>query len=252
MAHDFELERTALHALGTLPDAESCAAEGHIAECAECLREYINLHEIASAVALSVEAGDEHELRLKRIKHRVLAAVEHEKQAPRASTVVPRDTWYRALAVASITIALGATLWAGTLISKLQASETALRDSKVRAYSALVDAGTLRSRLSVILAPDAQVSQVATGLIVKRADRLYLAMNKLPELPPHHRFQVWLAVTGKKDMQPSILFANDREGTAFLALPAQATAVQAIALSIEPENGSLQPTTTPLFVHPLI
>jgi anti-sigma-K factor RskA len=52
-------------------------------------------------------------------------------------------------------------------------------------------------------------------------------------------------------MTPSITFVPNKTGLAVIALPDSATNLVAVAVSVEPDGGSAQPTTKPLFVRTL-
>jgi anti-sigma-K factor RskA len=102
--------------------------------------------------------------------------------------------------------------------------------------------------LADLAAPDAQRYTFADGSVVAAGDRLYLTMRNLPAPPAGHVYQAWTLPKGSKTMAPSSTFTPENGGVAVLRLPAQATAVEAVAVSVEPEGGSKQPTTKPIAV----
>jgi len=84
-----------------------------------------------------------------------------------------------------------------------------------------------------------------------RAGVLMIASN-LPKLQPGKTYQMWLIPKGKNPL-PAGLFRPDDSGhvTHLQAGPVDAASVAAVAVSLEPEGGSPQPTTTPIIVAPV-
>ena len=80
---------------------------------------------------------------------------------------------------------------------------------------------------------------------------LMIARN-LPKLEPGRIFQMWVIPKGANP-RPAGLFQADDAGNAvhLLSGPMDLASIGAVAISIEPEAGSLQPTTTPIVVAPV-
>jgi len=76
-------------------------------------------------------------------------------------------------------------------------------------------------------------------------------MRDLPPPPRGKVYQAWTLPKGSKDMAPSVTFEPDSQGVAIVALPADARITTAVAVSVEPEGGSKQPTSKPVLVVPL-
>jgi hypothetical protein len=51
-------------------------------------------------------------------------------------------------------------------------------------------------------------------------------------------------------MTPSVTFSPNQNGTTLVPIPVDAGQTAAVAVSVEPEGGSRQPTTKPAFVQP--
>jgi anti-sigma-K factor RskA len=73
-------------------------------------------------------------------------------------------------------------------------------------------------------------------------------MDGMPMPPKGHVYQAWTQHVGAQKMAPSITFMPDRSGVALVSLPMNASAIAAVAVSVEPEGGSKAPTTKPEFV----
>ena len=84
-----------------------------------------------------------------------------------------------------------------------------------------------------------------------RAGVLMIASN-LPKLEPGKTYQMWLIPKGKNPL-PAGLFRSDESGhaTHLQAGPIDVASVAAVAVSLEPESGSAQPTTKPIIVAPV-
>ena len=52
-------------------------------------------------------------------------------------------------------------------------------------------------------------------------------------------------------MAPSLTFTPSQNGLTLVPLPEAAAGLAAVAVSVEPQGGSRQPTTKPAFVQPL-
>ena len=77
---------------------------------------------------------------------------------------------------------------------------------------------------------------------------LYIALHNLPAPPEGHVYQAWTLPKASKTMAPSVTFEPGKSGATVVRLPEAATAIVAVAVSVEPEGGSKQPTTKPIAV----
>jgi anti-sigma-K factor RskA len=102
--------------------------------------------------------------------------------------------------------------------------------------------------LADLTSTDSQHYAVNGGDVVRHGNRLYIAMEAMG-MPPHGKvYQAWLMHNGAKQMTPSVTFMPDRNGIAVIHIPAQASQIAMVAVSMEPEGGSKQPTSKPTFV----
>ena len=83
-----------------------------------------------------------------------------------------------------------------------------------------------------------------------RGGVLLIATN-LPALEPGKTYQMWVIPKGKNPV-PAGLFRSDEHGTAthLQTGPVDVASLAAVAVSLEPESGSAQPTTKPMIVAP--
>jgi anti-sigma-K factor RskA len=79
-----------------------------------------------------------------------------------------------------------------------------------------------------------------------------LIASRLPQLRPGQTYEMWVIPKGQAP-RPAGLFRPDEGGGAVHLQPGpvDATAVQALAITVEPEGGSTAPTTTPMLVSPV-
>ena len=76
--------------------------------------------------------------------------------------------------------------------------------------------------------------------------RLYIAMHDMPMPPRGKVYQAWTLAKGAKTVAPSKTFMPATTGMTVVRLPEAATTLAAVAVSIEPEGGSRQPTSKPI------
>jgi anti-sigma-K factor RskA len=79
-----------------------------------------------------------------------------------------------------------------------------------------------------------------------------LIASNLPALAPGRTYQMWLIPKGGAP-RPAGLFRSDARGGAvhILESAVDVAGTGAMAISVEPEGGSVQPTTTPIIVAPV-
>ncbi len=222
-AHDELLDSVAAYALGTLPAAEAAQVAEHLRTCVPCREEYLFLRPAVTAVAYSAEAradaGASPEL-----KARIMRRVRIEASQPRRPLrVLPA---YLA-AAACLALAILTGLAYASLNSRYAAQQQTIAD---------------------LAAPDAHHYAFGHGHgeVLARGERLYIAMPNMPPPPPGHVYQAWTEAKGSTGMTPSSTFRPESRGATVVRLPEAATNVAAVAVSLEPEGGSQQPTTKPI------
>jgi hypothetical protein len=87
---------------------------------------------------------------------------------------------------------------------------------------------------------------IGNGEVVTRGSRIDLALHELSEPPRGQVYQVWTRAIGSTKMSPQPTFLPDARGVALVVVPADAHATSEVAVTIEPEGGSKEPTTKPL------
>jgi anti-sigma-K factor RskA len=247
------LDLVAAYALGVLPAAEHAHVAAAILADPEARREYDQLRATANLIGLSAEEPVD-SARSARMKERLLAAVRADA-APRRSAA---PSGVRSSALFGVTLAAAAAV-AFALISVIQnfGLRSDLHDAQRRLVAlqagAAADRRTVerdRRMLADLAAGDAKRYDVPYGSVVTRGAHVYLALATLPPLPRGKVYQAWTLARGSTTMTPSVTFAPNADGTTLVPLGADARSTAAVAVSVEPEGGSRQPTTTPTFVQP--
>ena len=222
-------DQLAAYALDALDDDERAAFEQHLAECEQCAAE---VHAFRGTTALLAYA-DEGPEPPAALRERLLEEARRER--PTQSVVVLRPR--RALrltaiaAAAAVAAAIGLGLWATSLSSSLDAERSALTDS-ARAAEILADEESRRLSLGefgqVVRAPDGEAVMI---------------VRNLDEAPSGKTYEAW--VIGAGGPVKAGLFEGGDQEIVLLDEPVGTGAI--VAVTLEPEGGSEQPTTDVLF-----
>lgn len=232
-SHDELLDSVAAYALGLLPAAEAQAVVAHLQTCERCREEYRFLQPAVTAVAYSAEAcadptsGANAASPL--LKARIMKQVRSERALP---ATTPRSWAAYAVAAACLAIAIVTGLVDLSLSDRLNRE----RAQSVAQSQIIAD----------LTAPGSRHHRFAGGEVFTNGDRLYLTMHGLPAPPSGHVYQAWTLAKGAKKVAPSKTFEPGAEGVAVVPLPEAATRIAAVAVSVEPAGGSMQPTTKPI------
>ncbi|GEM_PF-6994161 len=204
----------ALYVVGALDAERSLELRAHLRECSICGEEYEQLAPVADALELLTDFSESPSPLLKR---RVMRAVS-KPQAPRGLMNI------LAAACVAFALGIGATL---TVMSDRQAQ--------------------LAAEVADVTSPTSRHFSVPHGQVIRAGKHVYIALSGASALPPGKVYEAWTLPVGHTKMEPSTTFSV-RAGSALVRLPANADRLAAVALSVEPAGGSMQPTTTPLFV----
>lgn len=226
-SHGEQLDLAAAFALGVLPPMEADAVREHLAGCEACRTEYDALRPAVDALALTGEEEVD-QITAARMKRRLLAQI-----APRP----PRALWPA--------YALAAAACIGLFFTTLDDLSVRTRAGAARAH--LRELGRQVADLS---APDARRYPVPGGTAVVRGAHAYLVMSEMPALAAGRVFQAWTLAKSAKTVAPSITFVPGG-GSTVVEIPDPPADMVAVAVSVEPNGGSLQPTTKPLFIRSL-
>jgi anti-sigma-K factor RskA len=239
------LDDVAVYALGVLPAGDARRVREHMASCQECRDEYVRLKTTAAAIGLSSQAStDAAQCPSALLKSRIMREVRASLERPHAE----RPPVWPAYLVAAACLAIAITSSIGdiALNNQLRQAKSQVALGTQRSTALARDLAESRSTLSDLLSSDAKRYAISGGEVVTRGGRLYIAMHELPA-PPHGKvYQAWTLAKGAKKVAPSLTFVPDARGVAVVAIPVDARDTAAVAISVEPEGGSRQPTTKPI------
>jgi anti-sigma-K factor RskA len=248
--HEAFAELTGLYALGALTAPEREAFEAHMAGCAVCAAEVRALASVPEALARVGAPADPSPA----VRARLMNAIHGERKPAPPRSLAP---WLAA--AAGVVLALGLSLYASQLRTRITALETALADASNRANAnerlvadARRDAGEARTTLAVLVSPDlARIDlkgqpvapSASARAFWSRSRGLVFTASNLPSLPQGRVYQLWV-LTAQPAPISAGLMKPDSEGrvTAMFSTPADLPQPVAMAVTLEPEGGVPSPT----------
>lgn len=268
--HEAMLDDVAVFALGAMPADQADAVRAHLAECPACREEFAQLRPAADAVAYTAEAcADSSNGAITvspLLKQRIMKAVRSEAAAakpiqqtaavpPPASASVATMRAVRPIvwpaylvAAACFAIALVTSMMNLSLSGQMRQMREEVATLRSQATLASRRADESRTMLADLMSTDAQHYIVQHGEVVARGAHVYIVMHQMPMPPKGMVYQAWTLRKGAKEMSPSVTFTPSRNGVLTVRLPQNGSALAAVAMSMEPEGGSKQPTGKPEFV----
>jgi anti-sigma-K factor RskA len=228
------------YALHSLSPSEAVRFEDHLAGCQSCRQEVRGFHETAARLAAATARTPPPELR-----ERVLADVARTRQlAPAPERLpTPRRRWGWGLglvlaACLAVVVALGAVV-----------ADQARRLGELRENEQRIAA--------VLSAPDAEYTTaepqegVTVSLVYSESEgRLVFSSYGLSDREEED-YQVWLTRDDGTVRSAGVLSIDDSGVAAPLLAGVEEGADNGVAVTLEPEGGSEQPTSDPLMAMPL-
>ena len=245
-------EDLALHALGALEGEERSALEQHLQECVDCRQELEELRGDAGLLALAALGPTPPQ----RSHQRLMTSIAREPRIPVALASKRRISWRAPLgwAAAAAMIILAFFLWRNTTdlgqqLAQLQ-STSAQQQAELQQAKDLVSTLTANDamRVTLVAAKTPPQPQGKAIYLRRRGSLIFLANNFAP-LPPKKAYELWLIPTTGSPI-PAGVFKPDAHGSATLVNPPlpQGVEAKAFAITVEPEAGSLAPTSTPIMM----
>lgn len=258
---------TGAYALDALPDAERAQFEEHLEDCDACAQEVRELQATAADLGHLLYEPPPPALR-----ERVLAEIDETRQeAPilavsdevlplRPRRAPPRSAWMlsSAAAVVAVVVAAGLALQVVGLESRLADMEAVASAPPSAPADSTADTTTdpplqapgttlgplLRAEDLTMVSVGADETSVRVVMSPTLGEAVFLASGMEPA-PHEHAYVLWLVhVDGQ--MTPAGLFDVDTDGEVSHHLSADMSTVTALGVTVEPESGSMQPTTDPL------
>jgi hypothetical protein len=228
-----------LHALGLSEDPERSEIEEHLRRnCPNC-------------VPAMARARSFNSMMLSSLPQQAPSRVLRERVINMAGgDSVKRIRW---AAVVGTLLAASASI---LLLINLRTKESELADARAQLARANVETQRVQDAISILNAPETKAVTFAPGprgrVFVNPSRGVLLIAGNLPRVPQGRTYELWVIPKGGNP-RPAGLFNSDPSGNAvYLSSGAVDLAnTGAIAVSVEPEAGSPQPTTTPLLVVPV-
>jgi anti-sigma factor RsiW len=221
---------TGAYALDALDDVERAGFERHLRDCPACATEVSEFHEAVAGLARRVAEPAPPQLR-----GQVLAEVARTRQLlPLAHRSLPRPTFRRSIAVAAAAVVLAGSAGLGGIA--WQGHRAAQQAQTEAAKIAQVIANPGKTEVTGSPAGGGSATVVAAG------GSAVFAADQLPALPDGKDYQLWLIDSSgiRSEGVLDLRSGGDQE------LVAGVRPGSSIAVSVEPEGGSKQPTTTPV------
>jgi anti-sigma-K factor RskA len=246
--HDKFADDLAFYAMGSLEGEERTALENHLETCAACRRELDALRGDMAMLALSAPLATPPP----QARQRLMKAIATEPR--HAPSKEARSWWMLVPSLAAAVFALVALMfWQQNAamhreVANLQTANAEQQQELARAsqiVAMLSDASAAHFTLSAAKAPQPE------GKAIYARDRrslIFIASN-MPALPPQKTYELWLIPVSGAPI-PSGLFTPDAHGSATVINPPLPAGVEAktFAITVEPQQGSTAPTTTPIMV----
>ena len=242
-------EDLALYALGTLDGESRLALQKHLEGCAPCRRELEQLRGDMALLALS--ASGSHPPR--HARRRLMDAIARE---PRQAGVSKRHAWWTPIPyLAAATLALVAVVfWRQNSSLRRQLSELRATSAQQQAgleqarhtLATFTSAETMRVTLVAVKAPPQPQGK---AFYLRSQGSLIFLANNLAPLPAHKAYELWLIPSTGAPI-PAGVFKPDSRGSATVVNPPLPVGVEAktFAITVEPEGGSVAPTSQPLMI----
>jgi anti-sigma-K factor RskA len=216
------------YALGIADDPERAEIAEHLArKCPECSAGIASALATVTAMSGAVAITEPP----KHLKRRVMATVEK----------APRRSWAGVFVPWAITAAMSVALVAIGISGRRQIGDTAKLE---QALSILNDPATRDVTFG-------ETEKPSKGRVFVSSARgvVFIGAN-LPRIDAGKTFELWL-IPAKGNPVPAGLFRSQSDATAVFVRPGPVENAAAVAVTVEPEGGSAQPTTTPFIVTKL-
>jgi anti-sigma-K factor RskA len=221
---------TGAYALDALDDVERAGFERHLRSCETCATEVAEFREAAAGLADRVALPPPEQLR-----GRVLTEISRTRQlSPREPAVRRRPSARRTIATAAAAVLVAVSAGLGGVAWQAHRAAHTAQVEATRIARVMTDP----NRVDVVGTP----SVGGTAAVAAAGGSAVLAMDRLPAPPSGKEYQVWL-IDRAGVRSAGMLKLTDGTGQ---ALVSGVTSGASVAVSVEPDGGSRQPTSTPV------
>jgi anti-sigma-K factor RskA len=235
MDHERFDELKDVFVLGALPEGERREFEEYLASHPERQGEIDELRAVAGLLALSPQEQEPPP----ELRRSIMGVVEAEAGSPRAESRSGLARMREFLDVRNLALAAAALLVIG-LFSWNLLLQGEIQDLQEQAPGPQ----TPQDGRLVTLEGSGAARQATVEVMVLEEDRAVLMAEDMPPMPEDRTFQIWVI---EDDVpKPGGLFESKEDPVA-IVVEKPLDGADAIAVSVEPEGGSPEPTTDPMF-----
>lgn len=228
--------------LGTLEDSDRLRLEAHLMECAECRQTLAELREAFHSLptALEQRRPPAH------LKEKILDQIGGERRQEAAWP------WWREWAIAaSIVVAILSiavlqlyreTRLQDQTIASLQEETTDLRRSNQDLTGTIHQLTQPRLRFVNLAGLAGYESVSGSAFVNAEAKTARVFLHSLPQIASEKAFQLWVIEPGKNPHPSNVFKLRGPVTELEVSLPAETQQLAALAVTIEPDQGSPQPT----------
>jgi anti-sigma-K factor RskA len=228
-------------ALDALSDPERTRFEDHLATCDDCAQEVRGLREAASHLGAAVATAAP-----PRLRAQTLARIGEVRQLPPAVVAdlgVARER--RARRRPRFAFSLAAACLVIALISGVFAIRSQQELDRTRAANVAV-ARVLSSPDARTVSATAQTGGTATVVVSRSSGRIVFASSGLKPLPRSQTYELWLMTS--QSARPAGLVRPGADGRTRPVVAGDLRDATQVGVTVEPEDGSPQPTADPILV----
>jgi len=240
MDHERFEELRDAYVLGALPDEERREFEEYLAAHPERQAEIEELNAVTGLLALSAEEREPSP----ELRRSIMRVVEPEAEPRRTSSRSWLARMGEYLSVRNLALGAAALLVIG-LFSWNMLLQGEVRNLQGRVQN--LQAPQQESRMVALKGSEA-ANRAHVEVIILGDQRAVLMAEDMPPVPEEKTFQIWIIVNDVP--QPSGLFETKDDPVATV-IDRPLRGADAVAVSIEPEGGSPEPTTDPMLTAKL-
>ena len=246
LTHEQFADDLALYALGELDEARNAEFRQHLSECAQCRREYQQMQDDFSLLAMSVTGSTPPA----KSRERLLAAVAREPRMRQPRMVPSRPRWWSLAPVfaTAVLAAFAILLWVEN--NDLRDELDAAHEQKSSGERELSHA---REVLTALMAPDAMRMTLmpakgaakSQGHVIyqKRTGTLMFFASNLQMPPEKKMYELWLIPMNGHAPMPAGMFKPDASGAAMVSMKIpESVEAKNFAITLEDEAGSSSPS----------
>ena len=232
-----------VYALDALPENERARFEEHLAACDDCAQEVRGLRETASHLGTAVAVAAP-----PRLRAQTLARISEVRQLPPAVVDLGAERERHARHAhrrPRFAFTLAAACLVVALISGVFAIRSQQELDRTRAANVAV-ASVLSSADARTVSGTAQTGGTATVVVSRSSGKIVFASSGLERLPRSQTYELWL-MTSQSARAAGLVRPGDDGRTRPVVAGDLRDATQ-VGVTVEPKDGSPQPTSDPVLV----